>query len=50
MKIQIDGREKSMNRVINGKEVWLLTILLTNGTKENEQAVPHITPLEIQGG
>lgn len=45
-----DGWEKSVNRVINGKEVWLLTILLMNGTKENEQAVPHIIPLEIQGG
>lgn len=42
------GREKSVNRVINTKGVWLLIILAKNGTKENEQTVPHITPLETQ--
>lgn len=30
-----------MNRVINSKGVWLLTILVMNRTKENEQTVPH---------
>lgn len=43
-----DGWEKSVNRVVNSKGVWLLITLAKNGTKENEQTVPHITPLETQ--
>lgn len=43
-----EGWEKSMNRIINSKGVWLPIILEKNGTKENEQTVSLITSLETQ--
>lgn len=48
MNENIDAWKKSLNRVISSKGVWFLIILAKNGTKENEQTVPHITPLETQ--
>jgi len=49
MNEKTDGWKKSVNGVIKNKAVWLLIILVTNGTKENEQIIPHVAPLEMQG-